>query len=135
MDSHPWSHTRPSTAPLAQLPEHNEKLLTRENLINILADFSSRIFQLFQSPIRLVVHGGAVMLLHPGLYAQPGSSRRATRDVDYIHRSFVEEWRRVGMHDAEAKLQSCIYATAQKFQLGTDWMNAHADVALPMAQE
>jgi hypothetical protein len=117
------------------IPEHNETLLTRDMLLTVLADISPRILTLFQRPIRLVVHGGAAMLLHPGLYAQPGSLRRDTRDIDYIHRSFVEEWRQVGMLDAGERLQCCIDATAMKFGLGKDWMNAHADIALPMANE
>jgi len=75
------------------------------------------------------------MLLHPGLYAQPGSRRLDTRDVDYIHRAFVEEWRQAGYPDAGERLQYCINATAAYFKLGKDWMNAHADIALPMANE
>jgi hypothetical protein len=127
MDPNPTSN--------AGLPEHNETLLTRDTLLMLLADLSSRILVLFHHPIRLVVHGGAAMLLHPGLYAQPGSRRRDTRDVDYIHRAFVEEWRQFGMLDAGERLQCCINATALQFNLGKDWMNAHADIALPMATE
>jgi len=41
---------------------------------------------------------------------------------------------KLGVLDAEAKLQTCIDATAAEYRLGTDWLNAHADIALPMAQ-
>ena len=117
------------------LPEQNETLLTRTMLLTLLDDLSGRVLSFFPRPIRLVVHGGAAMLLHSGLYAQPGSKRCDTRDIDYIHRSFVEEWRQAGMLDAGERLQCCIDATAVKFKLGRDWMNAHADIALPMANE
>jgi hypothetical protein len=114
------------------LPEHNNVLFTQEMLLTVLRDLSTRILQLFSGPIRLVVHGGAVMLLHP---AHKGS-RHGTRDVDYIQRSFISEqrdWFKV--YDAGSRLQMCINATASQFGLGKDWMNAHADVALPMAYE
>jgi hypothetical protein len=129
----------PSVAPpmtgMPGMPDHNDTLLTRELLITLLKDLSVRILGVFPCPIRLVVHGGAAMLLHPGLYAQPGSRRLDTRDVDYIHRAFVEEWRQAGYPDAGERLQYCINATAAYFKLGKDWMNAHADIALPMANE
>jgi hypothetical protein len=114
------------------LPEHNNVLFTQEMLLTVLRDLSTRILQLFSGPIRLVVHGGAVMLLHP---AHKGS-RHGTRDVDYIQRSFISEqrdWFKV--YDAGSRLQMCINATASQFGLGKDWMNAHADVALPMAYD
>lgn len=63
------------------------------------------------------------------------ASRHSTRDVDIISRSFVAEQRAYGIYDADTRLQTCINATAARFQLGMDWMNAHADVALPMAVE
>lgn len=93
--------------------------------------------------MRLVVHGGACMLLHPGLYslskqqqqASPGLvSRTKTRDVDYIHRGFMAEYS-PHIPDAAERLQDCIRATAARFQLGADWMNSDADIALPMAKE
>ena len=131
------------------LPEHNEVLLTRERLLLVLADFSARVLQLFgrqarleryltdrvtrsayhAAQIRLVVHGGAVMLLHPRF----GCPRQSTRDLDYIGRSFVPEWQALGVYDPATRLQTCIDATAQAFGLGRDWANSHADVALPMA--
>lgn len=119
----------------APLPENNEVLLTREKLKIILNDLSGRIQTTIGRPVQLIVHGGAVMLLHKGLYNQPGSKRHDTRDVDYIHRSFVEEWKSRGIPDAGDRLQACIDATARAYGLGRDWMNAHADVALPMATE
>jgi len=112
---------------------HNEVLLSRDNLFSILDDLSVRLLKVFSRPIRLVVHGGAVMILHPTLASS--TTRRTTRDVDFIQRSFVVEMRNLGVFDAEARLQQCIEATAAKYGLGTDWFNAHADVALPMAQK
>lgn len=61
--------------------------------------------------------------------------RTITRDVDYIHRSFVTEYAAHGFPDAGERLQRCIRATAVQFRLGADWMNSDADVALPMAAE
>lgn len=90
------------------------------------------ILRVFGRPIRLVVHGGAVMILHSTLAGS--ASRRTTRDVDFIKRSFVADMRKSGVYDAEARLQSCIRSTAKRFRLGTDWLNADADVALPMAK-
>ena len=92
------------------------------------ADLSQRLLLAFGQPVRLVVHGGAVMVLHRAL---TGSSRQHTRDVDYCHRSFVNE----RGADAGARLQACIAHTAKAFGFGADWMNAHPDVALPMAFE
>ena len=70
------------------------------------------------------------MILHPQLVC-----RSDTRDVDYLHRSFESEWLARGVSDAGPRLITCIKATARAFRLGTDWMNACADVALPMARE
>ncbi|TFY79677.1 hypothetical protein EWM64_g4338 [Hericium alpestre] len=94
--------------------EHNEVLLTRASLRSILHDLSNRLYASFGHQLK---------------------SRRATRDIDYIHRAFVADYQRYGVFDAEARLTSCIAATARKFGLGGDWMNAHADVALPMAPD
>ncbi|KII84935.1 hypothetical protein PLICRDRAFT_57436 [Plicaturopsis crispa FD-325 SS-3] len=113
------------------MAEQNEVPLTKELLLHVLDEFSKRILQAFGRPIRLVVHGGAVMILHPNLK----STRATTRDVDFIERSFITEMASVGMHDAQARLQTCIALTATNFRLGADWMNSHADVALPMATD
>ena len=127
------------------LPPHNDVELNRAMLIDILEYFSHLVAQLFTGrTIRMVVHGGACMLLHPGLYNLsqqqlqmiPSLPRRTTtRDVDYIHRSFVAELASLGMPDAAVKLQECIRSTARHFRLGADWMNSDADIALPMAHE
>jgi hypothetical protein len=128
--------------------------MNREMLIMVLTHFSTFIPSRFNNrPVRLVVHGGACMLLHPGLYNlalqqhhlltnSPSNSphnpiprRTTTRDVDYIHRSFAAEWQSIGITDAAERLQSCIQSTAQHFRLGADWMNSDADIALPMANE
>jgi hypothetical protein len=76
------------------------------------------------------VHGGAVMVLHSHF-----THRESTQDVDYIHRSFANEYRALGFTDAEQRLRTCIAETAYRYNLGADWMNDHADVALPLAVE
>jgi hypothetical protein len=95
-----------------------------------LTDLSERLYHSFRRQVRLVVHGGAVMVLYPSF-----CHRESTQDVDYIHRSFVSEYRALGYMDAEERLRRCIAETALRFNLGADWMNDHADVALPMAFE
>ncbi|KAG1729456.1 hypothetical protein EDB19DRAFT_1929601 [Suillus lakei] len=103
-------------------PSHNEVQLSEEFLITLLNELSILTFQEFGCQIRLFIHGGAVMILHPNL--STSSSRRTTRDIDYIRRAFGHEWRKRGR---------CINAVAAKFRIGTDWMNADPDVALPFA--
>lgn len=135
----------PSEVGLAPIPQKNEQELTRDALIKVLDFFSQLVGQHFAGrPIRLVVHGGACMLLHEGLYKlslqqhqmSPHLPRRTTtRDVDYIHRSFVSEMATAGIPDAAARLAECIKGTARKFGLGLDWMNSDADIALPYAFE
>lgn len=130
---------------------HNERELSREFLVEILNYFAELVAVCFGGrQLRLVVHGGACMLLHPGLYAltqqfklagmAPAQSpehdlslRTFTRDVDYIHRSFVAEMQSLHIKDAEVNFKECIRLTAQRFGLGADWMNSDADISLPMA--
>lgn len=133
---------------------YNEVQLSRSTLLNLLDDLQHRTLAEFRTKIRLFIHGGAVMILHPSL--STSSTRRTTRDIDYIKRAFGHEWRKRGVHDAEERLQACINATARHFRLGyvdleefaasygylmpspsysTDWMNADPDVALPFARE
>ena len=128
----------------ASTPARNEVDLSRDVLMSILKYLSHLITSQFERPLRLVVHGGACMLLHPGLYAlslqqhQLSSSlpqRTTTRNVDYIHRAFIREMAQMGIPNAAIKLKGCIEATARAFGLGTDWMNSDADVELPMATE
>ncbi|KAG1880999.1 hypothetical protein F4604DRAFT_1749328 [Suillus subluteus] len=110
---------------------HNEVQLSKEFLLTLLGELSLLVFQEFGCQIRLFIHGGAVMILHPNL--RESSCRRTTRDIDYIRRAFGHEWRKRGVYDAEERLQRCINAVAAKFYIGTDWMNADPDVALPFA--
>ena len=112
------------------VPDVNDVPLTRKVLTRALSDLSERLYYSFRCQVRLVVHGGAVMVLHPSF-----SHRESTQDVDYIHRSFVSEYRALGFPDAEQRLRTCIADTAYKFGLGADWMNDHADEALPWALE
>jgi len=116
--------------PVPILKEMNDVPLTRKLLTQALYDLSERLYRSFKRQVRLVVHGGAVMVLHPSL-----SHRESTQDVDYLHRSFVSEYRALGFPDAGQRLRTCIAETAHKFVLGVDWMNDHADVALPWALE
>jgi len=108
---------------------HNDVLLTREKLLVVLHDLSTRLHRAFGHQVRLLIHGGAIMVLHAEL-----RSRKSTRDIDYIHRAFVRDYGSYAP-EAEVRLKSCIAATARAHSLGGDWMNAHADVALPMAHE
>ncbi|GAW04600.1 hypothetical protein LENED_006405 [Lentinula edodes] len=143
----PWAGPGLSYAPVGQGLPRNDVELSREMLQIILEHLSTVIASEFSgNPIRLVAHGGACMLLHPGLYelanrkqmyhtsrGENPSRRTTTRDVDYIHRSFVAESESRGIINAGERLKKCIQITAQKFQLGADWMNSDADVALPMS--
>ncbi|KIK96976.1 hypothetical protein PAXRUDRAFT_825415 [Paxillus rubicundulus Ve08.2h10] len=95
---------------------HNEVQLSYSMLLVLLDDLQSHILHAFGGQIRLFVHGGAVMILHHKL--STSSTRRTTRDVDYIRRAFGHEWRKKGVYDAEERLQSCINATAHKFHIG-----------------
>ena len=124
--------TVPLTVPvsLSTLKAVNDIPLTRSLLKRALRDLSERLYYSFRRQVRLVVHGGAVMVLHPSL-----RHRESTQDVDYIHRSFVTEYRDLGFPDPGRLLRKCIAETALKYNLGADWMNDHADVALPMARE
>ncbi|KAF5319575.1 hypothetical protein D9619_008494 [Psilocybe cf. subviscida] len=133
----------------ASIPPKNDVELTGTQLVNVLEHFSNLLQQAFglgqpgaPPSMRFVVHGGACMLLHPGLQRlsrqqernQPNMPRRTTtRDVDYLHRGFKQEYGH--LPDAERRLRECILYTAAAFKLGADWMNADADVALPMANK
>lgn len=122
--------TLPSAPSAPLLKPVNDVPLTRSLLKQVLSDLSERLYRSFRRQVRLVVHGGAVMVLHPYF-----THRQSTQDVDYIHRSFVKEYRALGFSDAEQRLRNCIAETAYRYNLGADWMNDHADVALPMALE
>lgn len=130
------------------LPPHNDFEMNRETLIKVLDHFSATLQRYFDpgQGMRFVVHGGACMLLHSGLHAlslqqQSSSSspsmvaRTKTRDVDYIHRGFLVEYGQNRLPDAAERLKCCIQETARRFNLGADWMNSDADIALPMAHE
>jgi hypothetical protein len=87
-----------------------------------------RLYHSFRRQVRLVVHGGTVMVLHPSF-----SHRESNQDVDYVDHSFVSEYRALSFPDAKQRLRTCIAETAHQFDLGADWMNDHTDVALPWA--
>ncbi|KXN83175.1 hypothetical protein AN958_01752 [Leucoagaricus sp. SymC.cos] len=126
------------------IPPVNNVEMDRHMLVDVLEYLGYRIGERFSHTIRLVVHGGACMLMHPGLHnlAEQQAAmtpqmpiRRSTRDVDYIHRAFVSECMALGEPDGPTKLLTCIRETAVKFRLGADWMNSAADVALPMTTD
>lgn len=127
------------------MPPRNELELNRKKLFEVLNHFSLLVAEPFRgAQVRLVVHGGACMLLHPGLHnlsqqqkhLSPTMPRRkTTRDVDIIKRSFGPEWGQRGLPNATELLEECVKATARQFGLGLDWMNSDADVALPWATE
>jgi hypothetical protein len=116
--------------PVPILNAPNQVPLTRHLLTQVLSDLSERLYRSFRRQVRLVVHGGALMVLHRSL-----SHRESTRDVNYVHRSFASEYRALGFPDAEQQLRACIAETARQFGLGADWMNDHADSTLPWAFE
>lgn len=124
LPSAPSQHQPPILRPVNDVP------LTRKLLKQVLSDLSERLYRSFRQQVRLVVHGGAVMVLHSHF-----THRESTQDVDYIHRSFANEYRALGFTDAEQRLRTCIAETAYRYNLGADWMNDHADVALPLAVE
>jgi hypothetical protein len=128
-----WTIAQPTVVSFQRAPTLkpiNDIPLTRSFLKVVLNDLSDRLYRSFRRQVRLVVHGGAVMVLHPDF-----KHRESTQDLDYIHRAFVTEYRALGFADAEVRLRTCIAETAAKFNLGADWMNDHADIALPMALE
>jgi hypothetical protein len=116
--------TAPALKPVNDIP------LTRTLLKQVLSDLSERLYCSFRQQVRLVVHGGAVMVLHPHF-----THRESTQEVDYIHRTFALEYGELGFPDAEQRLRVCIAETAFRFNLGANWINDHADVALPWALE
>ncbi|KAI0049094.1 hypothetical protein FA95DRAFT_947710 [Auriscalpium vulgare] len=116
--------------PVATLKPINDVPLTRPILYAALQDLSTRLLAAFGHQVRLIVHGGAVMVMHPEL-----NHRYKTQDIDYIHRAFVAHYHKLGDYGAEQRLRACIAGTAHQLGLGADWMNDHADVALPMATD
>ncbi|KAJ7854387.1 hypothetical protein B0H14DRAFT_3136564 [Mycena olivaceomarginata] len=142
-------HQLPVAEPSAfgGFPQRNTRSLDRDALVQILTFLSNLLPARFGNgqQIRLVIHGGAVMLLNADLAQLAAATastdgrakqRTTTRDIDYIARSFSSEWaQRYGVYDANDRLKQCIFETALQFGLGADWMNSDADVALPMATD
>ncbi|KAJ7457455.1 hypothetical protein FB451DRAFT_594592 [Mycena latifolia] len=150
--THPYA-TPPRLSPVpgpsafSGVPPRNARSLDGDALVQILDFLSTLLPARFGNgqQIRLVIHGGAVMLLNADLArladetaATDGRAkqRTTTRDIDYIARSFSSEWaQRYGVYDANERLKQCTFETALQFGLGADWMNSDADVALPMAAD
>ena len=123
------AHT-PSAPVAPTLKDVNNVPLMRKMLTQALSDIYERLYCSFRRQVRLLVHGGAVMVLRP-LF----SLREGTQNVDYIYRSFVFEFRALGYPDAEQRLRICIAETACQLSLSADWTSDHVDLALPWAQE
>ncbi|KAJ7654242.1 hypothetical protein B0H17DRAFT_957002 [Mycena rosella] len=149
--THPQITPQPSPGPepssFGGVPPRNARSLDGDGLMQVL-DFLSTLLPARFGParqVRLVIHGGAVMLLNPDLARLAAETaatdarapqRTTTRDIDYIARSFASEWAgRYGVWDANDRLKQCVFETALQFGLGADWMNSDADVALPMATD
>ncbi|KAJ7641817.1 hypothetical protein FB45DRAFT_901080 [Roridomyces roridus] len=151
---HPRHQSSPNAAPgpsalggVSNVPPRNMRALDRDGLVQVLNFLSTLLASRFPNghQIRLVIHGGAVMLLNEELAKlaaltaatdSRAKQRSTTRDIDYIARSFSSEWSaRYGVHDANDRLRQCTLETALQFGLGADWMNSDADVALPMATD
>jgi len=149
----PNSFQAPAPVPQGPYVPHpqNYYAFTRETLLQVLEKLSQLIDSEFTGmPLRLVAHGGACVLLHSGLHTIADrrathsgflveSQRFTTRDVDYIHRSFVKEYEQLGVHRPGERLKKCIYDTAvqmgHEFSLGADWMNSDPDAGLPLHEE
>ncbi|KAJ7203856.1 hypothetical protein GGX14DRAFT_501374, partial [Mycena pura] len=139
-------HPSPSPASVfGGVPQRNNRTLDRAALVEALDHLSQLVPTRFRNgqQVRLVIHGGAVMLLNTELAALAAATaaadraaqRSTTRDIDYLARSFAAEWARYGVFDADQRLKQCVYETAAHFGLGADWMNSDADIALPMATD
>ncbi len=64
-------------------------------LLNVLHDFSTPFLRYFSASIRLVVHGGALMVLYLQL-----TCRNSTRNIGSLHRAFETEWMARSVLDA-----------------------------------
>lgn len=116
--------------PAQDPPARNDVNLNRSQLYTVLNYLASLLIVPFKGEqVTLYVHGGAVMVMHPGLVSRP-----TTRDVDVCLRGFDQEWEGK-VKGAEQILRACIRQTATVFHLGADWMNSDPDVALPWAFE
>ena len=78
----PMVHPPPPVVPA--LKGVNDISLTRKLLKQALSDLSETLYRCFLRQVHLIVHGGAVMVLHSLFF-----HRESTQDVDYIHQSFV----------------------------------------------
>jgi len=97
-----WTYrAAPVVAPRLPLKPVNDVPLTRDLLMEVLSDLSERLYHSFRRQVRLVVHGGGVMVLHPAF-----ECREYTQDIDYVHRSFVREYTALGFWDAERQLRT-----------------------------
>ncbi|VDB98088.1 unnamed protein product [Peniophora sp. CBMAI 1063] len=125
--------TVPLSAPYPNspaIPATNEVPLTPTSLTHALNTLSDLLLPHFGHQVRLLVHGGVVAVLHKDL-----RHRRETRDVDYVHRAFENDYRAACGGRAGDVLRNAIRETAQRCGLGADWCNSGPDVALPLASD
>ena len=102
----------------------------RTYLKTVLDNLSKRLFKTFGFTIRLVVHGGALMILHPGLRC-----REHTSEVDYFRQIFLKEMASRGIRRAGLRLDTCVSDTAFAFGLRADWMDGGQNLSLTSVME
>ena len=108
--------------------------MNRWFLTEVLDDLSRRLYSRFGFAVRLLIYGGAHLVLQ-----QLFKSRDVAEDVNYSSRAFTYEISNRGYQGREnmaaEMLRSCIENTARKFELTSYWMNSESDIFLPMTTE
>ena len=116
----------PTVLPLKDV---NDIPLTRALLTQGFSDLPDRLYCSFRRQMRLVVHGGAVMVLRPSFSHHESTQGRRLHPTVPSYPSIAPSGFPMQIND----FQTCIAETAREFGLGADWMNDHADVALSWA--
>ena len=101
----------------------------RKLLTQALSDMSERLYSSFQRQVRLVVHGGAVIVLRPSFSHRESTQGRRLHPTAPSYPSIAPSVFPMQFND----FQTCFAETTRKFGFGADWMKDHADVALPWA--
>ena len=102
-----------------------------------MLDFlSGRLHSYFGYSVRLIIHGGALLLLQQQF---PCDVRQGTEDVNFFMRAFVADVANSGFDPegsyARGLLYYAIEETARHFDLDRSWMNALDDIYLPTTTE
>jgi hypothetical protein len=74
--------------PAPILNELNQVPLTCKHLTQVLSDLSERLYRSFKRQMRFVVHGGAVMVLHPSL-SHRESTKTSTTSIAHSYPSIA----------------------------------------------